>query len=509
MPEQFLHGVQVVELDSGPRPIRTVASSVIGIIGTAPGAQAAAAAVLQTGVVASNNALTWTAKVAGALGNDIAVILRDPVANSAALSVSVTGKVITVNLATNGSGVITTTAAQVITAIGANTAANDLVTVANTGASTGAGVVAALLQTYLADGVDEAFPLDTPVLISGTRGEAAKLGTTGTLPAALDAILDQVGAAVVVVRVAVGADAAATQVNVIGSVDSATGQYKGAQALLGAESALGVVPRILIAPGFTEAVTKVSTTITGAPVTSALVTVAERLRAIIVADGPNTNDADAIAYRSLFGSARVYVVDPGVKIVDSTGATVNDPASARVAGVIARTDNDLGFWNSPSNKEINGIVGTKRAVDFVLGDPNARANYLNSREVATIIRQDGYRLWGNRTCSSDPKWAFLPVRRTADLINDSILRAHLWAVDRAITKTYLDDVVASVNSYLSYLREVGAIIDGKCWVDKSLNTPEQIADGRVTFDFDFTPPYPAEKITFRSRLTNEYLSEIV
>jgi phage tail sheath protein FI len=188
---------------------------------------------------------------------------------------------------------------------------------------------------------------------------------------------------------------------------------------------------------------------------------------------------------------------------------VNDPASARVAGVIARTDNDLGFWNSPSNKEINGIVGTKRAVDFVLGDPNARANYLNSREVATIIRQDGYRLWGNRTCSSDPKWAFLPVRRTADLINDSILRAHLWAVDRAITKTYLDDVVASVNSYLSYLREVGAIIDGKCWVDKSLNTPEQIADGRVTFDFDFTPPYPAEKITFRSRLTNEYLSEIV
>ena len=29
MPEQFLHGVEVVEIDSGPRPIRTVRSSVI------------------------------------------------------------------------------------------------------------------------------------------------------------------------------------------------------------------------------------------------------------------------------------------------------------------------------------------------------------------------------------------------------------------------------------------------------------------------------------------------
>ena len=41
MPEQFLHGVEVVELDDGIRPIRTVKSSVIGLIGTAPDADAA------------------------------------------------------------------------------------------------------------------------------------------------------------------------------------------------------------------------------------------------------------------------------------------------------------------------------------------------------------------------------------------------------------------------------------------------------------------------------------
>ena len=40
MPDYFLHGVEVVEIDNGPRPIRTARSSVIGLIGTAPEAMA-------------------------------------------------------------------------------------------------------------------------------------------------------------------------------------------------------------------------------------------------------------------------------------------------------------------------------------------------------------------------------------------------------------------------------------------------------------------------------------
>ena len=36
MAETFLHGVEVLEIDAGPRPIQTVRSSVIGIVGTAP-----------------------------------------------------------------------------------------------------------------------------------------------------------------------------------------------------------------------------------------------------------------------------------------------------------------------------------------------------------------------------------------------------------------------------------------------------------------------------------------
>jgi len=499
MPDQFLHGVEVIELDYGARPISTVRSSVIGLIGTAPEAQTQTAATVDIGSVAQKTALTITAKTAGQIGNQISLRLRHPGAPDTALAVSVRERAITVTLASNGSGDVTTTAAALRTAINSHADASALVTVAHAGGSNGSGLVSASPSTrWLTGGRDEAFPLNTPVLIAGSRLEAAALGATGTLPAAVDGILDQAGAMIVVVRVAEENTPAQTISRIIGGVDS-LGQYQGMQAFLAAESVVKVQPKILIAPGFSQ----------HQAVVSELTGIAERLRAVIIADGPNSNDQAAITYREQFGSARVYVVDPWVKVWDTEA---NDealqPASARVAGMIARSDNDRGYWWSPSNTEMYGITGTARAVDFVLGDANARANYLNENEVATIIQKEGYRLWGNRTCSSDPKWAFLSVRRTADMINESLLRAHLWAVDRNITKTYVTDVLEGVNAYLRHLTAIGAILGGRAWADPALNTPEQIAQGKVYFDFDFTPPYPAEHITFRSRLVNDYIEEI-
>lgn len=94
------------------------------------------------------------------------------------------------------------------------------------------------------------------------------------------------------------------------------------------------------------------------------------------------------------------------------------------------------------------------------------------------------------------------------MINDSILRAHMWAIDRNITKTYIEDVCEGVRAYLRQLQSEGAILGGDCWVDSSINTAENIKDGKVVFDFDFTPPYPAEHVTFRSSLVDNYLTEI-
>lgn len=353
------------------------------------------------------------------------------------------------------------------------------------------------------------FPLNKPVLIAGSRIEAAKLGETGTLPQAIDSIFDQVGAVLVVVRIEEGETAAATLANVLGGVDANTGTYEGVHAFLAAENIVGFVPKILIAPGYTHTRTAAvgQTPATSNPVVAELNGIAERLKAVIIADGPNTNDADAIAYTKDFGSKRVFLVDPKVlKTVD--GATSSEWSSACVAGLIAKSDNERGWWWSPSNQEINGIIGTSRAIDFAMGDASCRANLLNENNVATIIRQNGYRLWGNRTPSSDKKWAFLCVVRTADMIDESLKAAHLWAVDRGITKTYVSDVTEGVNAYLRYLTNIGAILGGSCWADPDLNSADQIAQGKVYFDFDFTPVYPAEHVIFRSHLVNDYIKEI-
>lgn len=505
MVERFLHGVEVIEIDTGPRPVRTVRSGVIGIVGTAPDAGGAIAATLITGRVSANTAIEYTADAAGIAGNLITINLVDPGSNSATLSVAVSGSAITVNLATDVSGVVTSTAAEVIAAVNGDATAGALVTAANATGSSGAGVVKPTLRAIaLSGGADEPFPLNTPVLIAGNRGATARLGATGTLAKALDGVFDQIGAVVIVVRVDEGADEAATIANVVGGINATTGNLEGVHALAGAESVVGFAPRILCAPGFTHQRTGGAAN----AVVAELLGIAERLRAVIIADGPNTTDEAAIEYREDWGSDRVFVVDPWVKVLDSTGAVVSEPPSARVAGLIAKIDNDRGFWWSPSNQVINGIVGTSRPVDFKLGDANSRANLLNEQEVTTIIQQDGYRLWGNRTTAADPKWAFLSVRRTADIINESLQRAHLWAVDRNITRTYVEDVTEGVNAYLRTLQALGAILGGECWPDPDLNTPANVSQGKVYFNFDFTPPYPAEHITFRSFLTNEYISEV-
>jgi len=351
------------------------------------------------------------------------------------------------------------------------------------------------------------FPLNTPVLVAGSRTEAAKLDTVGTglgtLPAALDGIFDQIGAVVIVVRVDVGADEAETLANVIGGVNATDGTFEGVHALSGAESVVGFAPRILIAPGFTHQ----RPTDLANPVVAELVGLADRMRAIIIQDGPNTTDAAAILAAGDSGSDRVYLVDPW-HVVFADGLTVAVPPSSRVAGMIAKSDNEVGFWASPSNREIAGIVGLSRPIDFVLGDRASRANLLNEAKVATTIRQNGFRLWGNRTLSADAKFAFLSVRRTADVLNASLQRAHLWAVDRGITRTYVDDVTDSVNGFLRDLKAQGAILGGTCWADPDLNTPTAVADGKVYFNFDFSPVYPAEHITFRSMLVNDYIEEV-
>jgi hypothetical protein len=343
------------------------------------------------------------------------------------------------------------------------------------------------------------FPLNTPVMIITPR-TAAGLGTTGTLPAAVHLIHAQgIAPVIVVIRVPdVPDDPDTTNVNerlaaVIGGTNTTTGERTGIAALLSARGTVGVTPRILLAPGFSQNKT----------VADALIGVAQQVRGVAVIDGPNSTSAAAITYRRQFGSDRAYIIDPAV-VID--GQTL--PASPAVAGLMARIDNERGFWWSPSNNPILGVTRAARAVDFELGNTNSEANLLNEEGVATLVNEQGLRLWGNRSASSDPKWVFLSVRRTADMIHQALLQAHLWAVDRAIGRAYVRDVQEGVNAYLRHLKSLGAILGGRCWLDEELNSPANIAAGKVYFDFDFTPPYPAERVTFRSHLVPNYATTL-
>ena len=467
MPTEFLHGAEVVEISDGTRPIRTVRTGIIGLVGTAP----MGPINVPTLIAGSRlKAVETFGQGAGTIPDALEAIFAQ------------TGAVVVVVNVFDPATHVTAVAAEIqAVAGGAAQLDHSPVTVAV--------VMNRTDPAGAPNAYDQALVEDTDYELDAATGAITRIATSARL---LDA--DSIS-----VMYSYSDPAAVTAANVTGGVDATTGAYSGVSALLGAKSALGFTPKILIAPGFSDDKT----------VADALISVADRIRAMTPIEGPATTDEAAQLYRDGFGSRRAYVVDPDVLVADADGNPANAPNSAFVAGVIAKSDAQRGFWWSPSNRVILGIVGTGRPIDFALGDSTSRANLLNENEVATIIRERGYRLWGNRTCSADAKYAFLSVVRTADAINDSILRAHLWAVGRGISRTYFDDVTGSVNAYLRELMGLGAILGGKCYVTPELNTKESLAGGRVYFDFDFTPPPPAERVTFRSRLTNDYLEDIL
>lgn len=474
MPETFLHGVELLEITDGPRPIRSVRSSVIGLVGTGNYDGVDASVEIGTG----NAKLKFTAPPeSGANGNNYRVRAVNPGTNNATLSLSVSGNDLTISLATNGSAVATSTAAEVRTLVfSAYGDSQLLMTCALATGSNGSATYVAHGYTSLAGGVAPTFPLDTPVLVTSPRNIDSTLGANSYLGKALEAIFKQAGAVVVVVRAGTGHDAT-----------DLTGVY----ALKKAQSEIGYTPRIIVSE---EA----------PPIIDDIKSVCSSLRAIAFVGLPVADYAastDATTWVTDNGNERIMAIWPSIN-------NGEDPAPL-AAGLLAKSDNDRGFWWSPSNQEVFGINSLDAPVDFQLGDTTSLANILNEGNVTTFIRQGGFRLWGNRTGSIDPKWSFLSVRRTADIINDSIQRAHLWAVDRNITKTYFEDVTESVNAYLRTLQNQGAILGGRCWPDPDLNSPDQIQLGKVYFNFEFTPPYPAEHITFRSELVNDYLVDLV
>ncbi|MBH2978476.1 phage tail sheath protein [Serratia marcescens] len=341
----------------------------------------------------------------------------------------------------------------------------------------------------------KAFPLNTPVLITDVLTASGKAGETGTLARSLDAIAAQAKPVTVVVRVAQGETEAETTTNIVGGV-TPEGKKTGMKALLAAQSQLGVKPRILGVPGHDNEA-----------VASELLAVAQSLRAFayLSAYGCKTV-SEAIDYRKNFSQREAMLIWPDFLSWDTTtNASATAFATARALGLRAKLDQNVGWHKTLSNVGVNGVTGISADVYWDLQDADTDANLLNQNDVTTLIRKDGFRFWGSRTCSDDPLFQFENYTRTAQVLADTMAEAQMWAVDQPLHPSLAKDIIEGINAKFRELKNGGYIVDGNCWIDEAANHKDVLASGKLVLDYDYTPVPPLENLLLRQRITDQYL----
>jgi len=341
-----------------------------------------------------------------------------------------------------------------------------------------------------------AFPLNTPVLLTNVQAAIAKAGSKGTLAASLQAIADQAKPVTVVVRVAEGATEAETISNLIGTTDE-NGQYTGMKALLTAQTQLDVKPRILGVPGLDSQ-----------EVATALASIAQQLRAFAYVSAWNCKTiSDAMNYRKNFSQRELMVIWPDF-VAWNTATSIAETAfaTARALGLRAKIDNDTGWHKTLSNVGVNGVTGISSSVFWDLQQSGTDADLLNEACVTTLIRKDGFRFWGNRTCSDDPLFVFENYTRTAQVLADTMAEAHMWANDKPLTPVLVREIVAGINAKFRELVNAGYLLGASAWYDESANDVASLKAGKLAIDYDYTPVPPLEDLTLRQRITDTYLA---
>jgi hypothetical protein len=175
------------------------------------------------------------------------------------------------------------------------------------------------------------------------------------------------------------------------------------------------------------------------------------------------------------------------------------PPSGTAAGVYARVDSTEGVWKAPSGRGFP-LAGVSRETYPLSDDEIGR---LNSRGVNCIrsIRTSGSVLWGARTLAEDgasSEWRYIPVRRTALCIEESLSRGLEWAVFEPNAQPLWMEIRQHVDSFLMAMFRRGAFQatrpeEGyfvKCGLDTM--TQEDVTQGRLNVVVGFAPLKPAE-----------------
>lgn len=469
MSANYLHGVETIEVERGARPVRTVKSAVIGLIGTAP----IGAVNAPTLSLSEKDAATFGPQLPGFTIPQALDAIYDHGA----------GTVIVINVLDP-----TTHKTAVINEAIAFDAASDSVKLAH-------GAVAALVLKS-ADGATT-YVIGTDYTANLVTGEIVRVKGGGIASGGnIKANYDYADPTKV------------TASDIIGAINEA-GMRTGLKALKDTYNQFGFFAKILIAPAFC----------TQNSVTTELIAMATQLGAIAYIDAPiGTTYAQALAGRGPNGtinfntsSDRVRLCYPHVKVYDPIlGAERLEPLSARAAGLRAKVDLEKGFWWSSSNQELAGVIGVERQLSAMIDDPQSEVNLLNEVGITTVFNSygSGLRLWGNRSAA----WPtvthlrnFENVRRTGDVLNESIRYFSQQYIDMPLNQALIDALVESVNGYGRKLIGDGALIGFKAWYDPARNEATELAAGHLLISYKYTPPPPLERLSFETEITSEYL----
>ena len=176
-----------------------------------------------------------------------------------------------------------------------------------------------------------------------------------------------------------------------------------------------------------------------------------------------------------------------------------------VAGVMARTDGRRGIWKAPAGNDatLNGVVElTARLTDGENGMLNPLGvNCLRAFPVTGRV------VWGARTLRGADQlaseWKYLPVRRLALFIEESLFRGTQWVVFEPNDEPLWAQIRLNLGGFMHNLFRQGAFQGSspreayfvKC--DRETTTQNDIDQGIVNIVVGFAPLKPAEFVVIK------------
>jgi phage tail sheath protein FI len=240
-----------------------------------------------------------------------------------------------------------------------------------------------------------------------------------------------------------------------------------------------------------------------AGVISAAVSLCEDRRAFYVVDAPSTHIlTDIVAWKAVSSSRNAATYFPAVRIVDPLdGFRPRTMApSGTLAGVYARTDATRGVWKAPAGTDatLNGVL------ELALPVNDLENGQLNPKGVNVLRNFPAYGRvsWGARTMkgadAQADEYKYIPVRRTALFIEESLYRGTQWVVFEPNDEPLWAQIRLNIGAFMQNLFRQGAFQGKtpaeayfvKC--DKETTTQTDINSGIVNIIVGFAPLKPAE-----------------